>query len=155
MTINRASSTALLALLLATHPAAANWEYTRWGMTPAQVVKASSGLVLETATRATGEGSGFYVRAKGVYPSGPLHLNVDFGFDSTGGLAFVTYSIDSASENGALESWLVGRYGPPQTKQTSDEGIETWTWNRPGLDSVELNVPDGEPGFVIQSPGQS
>jgi hypothetical protein len=143
---------ALLALL-PLRPAAADWEYTKWGMTPAQVVNAAKGAVLETKATSAGEGSGFEMRASGEFVAGSLRFEVGFGFDGAGRLGFVTYTTRNPAQNGAFKDWLIRKYGVPQSGKTSEDGdVETWTWNRPGLDSIELEIPEGDPAFVIQSP---
>jgi len=142
----------LLAGAATPRPAAADWEYTKWGMTPEQVVKASSGAVLERKARSAGADSGLEIRAEGEFVSGPLRFDVSFGFDGNGGLAFVTYSIDRASQNPLLLDWLVKRHGEPQAQQDPEGDVKTLIWNGPGKDSIELNIPAGGPGFVVQHP---
>jgi hypothetical protein len=148
-------NTSILALLtlLPLRPAAADWEYTKWGMTPAEVVNASKGAVLETKAVSAGEGSGFEMRASGEFVAGSLRFAVSFGFDDAGRLGFVTYTTRNPAQNGQFKDWLIRRYGVPQSGKASEDGVETWTWNRPGLDSIELEIPEGDPAFVIQSPG--
>jgi len=145
---------AFLALLALPRPAAADWEYTKWGMTPEQVVKASTGAVLETRARPAGGDSGLEIRAEGEFVSGSLRFDVSFGFDNGGRLAFVTYSIDRASQNALLLDWLIRRHGEPQAQQDPDGDVKTLIWSRPGTDSIELNIPKGEPAFVIQYPAE-
>jgi hypothetical protein len=143
---------ALLALLMPFRPAAADWEYTKWGMTPEQVVKASHGTVQLTKARPAGENANFELKADGTFGASGLHFDASFGFDnSSGGLVFVTYAIDDPLRNGLLKEWLIRKYGQPQNRQGADD-VETWTWNRPGMDLIELDIPEGGPGFVIQYP---
>jgi hypothetical protein len=143
----------LLALAACPRPAAADWEYTKWGMTPEQVAKASRGNVQITNPRPAASDQKLEVRAMGTYAAGPLHFGASFGFDAgSRGLAFVTYSTYDASQNGLLKDWLLRKYGQPQSRQSADPDLETWTWNRPGMDQIELNIPDGDPAFVIHYP---
>jgi hypothetical protein len=150
---------AFIALAAPFRPAVADWQYTKWGMSPEQVVKASAGAVMLTAARPIGEGSaddrsGLEMRAEGTFAAGPLHCDVSFGFDAAGRLAFVTYSIDDPARNGLLKEWLVRRYGQPQSRQGPENDVETWTWSSPGQDSIELNIQEGDSGFVIQYPAE-
>lgn len=152
--IARASRVAAIALCAVSSAGSghADWAYTNWKMTPEQVVKASKGLVqLVTPQEAGGDGSNLAFAARGVYPAGALRFDVSFGFDRTDGhLAVVTYSIDRASQNPTLKDWLIGKYGQPQSKGAGEDGGERWRWTAPGKDEIELTIPEGKPGFVIQ-----
>jgi hypothetical protein len=146
----RALST--LALIAVARPAAADWAYTKWGMTPEQVVKAAAGTAQITKSESTDDPD-LEMRVRGTYMAGPLRFEVTFGFRvSTGGLAFVSYWTDQAGQNAALKDLLVQKYGKPQSTQGTEQGVETWTWNRPGTDRIELDIPVGDPGVVIQYP---
>jgi hypothetical protein len=146
-------ATLTLAMLISPiRPAAADWEYTKWGMSPEQVVKASAGTVLLTKARPAGDGSGLDMRAQGTFASGGMNFDASFGFDAAGRLAFVTYALGEARMNDALENWLIKKYGQPKKTRGEEADVETWTWSHPGMDIIELDIPDGEPAFVIQYP---
>ena len=142
-----------LLALLSPHPAVADWEYTKWGMTPEQVVHASNGAVLQNKARSAGEGSGLEIRADGEFVAGSLRFDVSFGFDGAGRLAFVSYVQGDPARNGLFKAWLIRKYGEPQSRQNANGNFETWTWNRKGLDTIEFEIAPGASGFVIQSPG--
>src|ERR1700733_8935913 len=76
--------------------AKADWEYTKWGMTPQQVVSASKNL--------TREGSDLHPDSDGnvskliaPYQSGKFHFEAQFGFDAADRLASVTLVLSDKS----------------------------------------------------------
>jgi len=95
--------------------ARADWQYTRWGMTPDQVVNASSG----TATREAVSGD-----LKAPYQSGDYKFEVTFRFRE-GGL----WSVDLAGVSGpqcyALTGDLKAKYGQPSEYHPMNE---TYWW---------------------------
>jgi hypothetical protein len=119
-------------------PAWANWEYTRWGMSPEQVAAASSGAVkvLPKAQRQSGGGDHSEIAAMGIFESEGLTLSVGFQFDTvTGGLTCVLYNAmgDDVAE---LKDLLVKKYG--QATQSEFPGGYSMTWKTP--ESIELAV---------------
>lgn len=99
-----------IAILAASLPTAAqaHWQYTRWGMTEAQVLTASKGQAVRQTAR--------YPRAGeppeeivGKYATGGRAFNVRFTFDS-GGLAAVSLTTESC---GGLDTDLRSTYGRP------------------------------------------
>src|ERR1700728_662879 len=121
----------------------ADWEYTKWGMTPQQVVSASKNL--------TREGSDLHPDSDGnvskliaPYQSGKLHFEAQFGFDAADKLASVTLVLSDKSASmdmdmgsdmnmdrgpcGDLQASVHAAYGPPQGGGTADMlySIETW-----------------------------
>src|ERR1700721_2662076 len=76
--------------------AKADWEYTKWGMTPQQVVSASKNV--------TREGSDLHPDIDGnvskliaPYQSGTFHFEAQFGFDAADKLATVTLVLNDKS----------------------------------------------------------
>jgi hypothetical protein len=81
-------------VVLAPH-ARADWEYTKWGMTPEQVAGASKGAVkvVPAADRYKNEDDHWEIAAQGSHSDGPLSLNIGFTFDTkAGGLKCVLYN---------------------------------------------------------------
>lgn len=94
-------------------PAHADWQYTRWGMTPEQVVSASAGaarLVGDANSRANGRG------AMGSYSADGLLFEVRFQFKNNG-LSTVSLAPARPDQNGAISSALMARYGRPISKE--------------------------------------
>jgi hypothetical protein len=128
-----------------TSTAKADWEYTKWGMTPQQVVSASKNL--------TREGSDLHPDSDGnvskliaPYQSGKFLFEAQFGFDAADKLASVTLvlsdksaSLDMDMDMGSdmnmdrgpcrdLQASVHAAYGPPRGGGTADMlySIETW-----------------------------
>jgi hypothetical protein len=141
-------------LCLALAPCAeANWEYTKWGMTPAQVIAASHGAVhlIHPERRLGPTGPDIETRAEGSFTDGKLRLNVSFGFAGhDGGLLLVSYLVQDASQNMLLRDRLVRAYGPPAPSGDADMG--SGVWRRPGQDVIDLSISDESPAFVVQRP---
>ena len=135
--------------MLATQ-AAADWEYTRWGMTPAQVVAASHGTVHAIAPQRRG-GPGVVTQAEGTFSAGKIVLEVSFGFRGVnGGLDLVSYVVKDAAQNYALRDALVARHGRPEP--SGDEDLGAAIWHGAGGDTIDLSLSDEGPAFVVQRP---
>ena len=83
--------------------AKADWEYTKWGMTPQQVVSASKNLAKE--------GSDFHPDSDGnvtkliaPYQRGTFAFEAQFGFDATDRLSSVTLVLDDKSTDMEMDS---------------------------------------------------
>ncbi len=143
----------LAALLALAGPALAHWEYTRWGMTPEQVVQASRGAVrlIPPAERPRLPDADLLVAAEGSFAEGPLRLSVRFGFDAREGLALVVYGVAEPGQNAALRAWLIRRHGEPQRRGGLPAiGMESLAWD--GEDEIELTITQGERAFVLHEP---
>ena len=153
--LRRSCLAAVLLCLTSANPAAANWQYTRWGMSPAELVAASHGAVhLVPPQRRLGPtGPDIETRAEGTYTDGPLRLDVSFGFGGHGGgLVLVTYLVEDAAQNYLLRQSLVRAHGQPTPTGDADEG--SGIWNHPGQDSIDLSISDEGPAFVVQTPSR-
>ena len=129
--------------------ARADWEYTKWGMTPEQVASASMGTVKLVPQRARfiNEDDGWEIAAKGKYSAGPLTLDVGFIFDvQTGGLKCALYNANGAQAT-LLKETLTTRYGPPESRQ-SFIGAETLTWTKP--DNIELTMGQKPVAAIVE-----
>jgi hypothetical protein len=134
-------------------PAAADWQYTRWGMSPADVVAASHGAVhlIPPQRRLGASGPDIETRAEGSFTDGPLRLAVSFGFAGHGGgLVLVSYLAADASQNYLLRQRLVREYGQPAPSGDVEEG--SGVWRKPGQDVIDLSISDEGPAFVVQRP---
>jgi hypothetical protein len=134
-------------------PALADWEYTKWGMTPEQVAGASKGAVkiIPQAQRKRIEEAKMESGAEGTFSDGELKLHVAFSFDTGGsGLNAVGYDALDPAQNELLKAWLVRKYGPPDSKGGLPAiGLTTWDWAKP--DEIEMNISKGTAAFVMQS----
>jgi hypothetical protein len=145
-----------LAALLCLTPAAqaaANWQYAKWGMSPAELVAASHGAVHLIAPQRRGGPTGpdIETRAEGSFTDGKLRLAVSFGFAGHGGgLVLVSYVVQDASQNYLLRDRLVRAYGQPAPSGDVQEG--SGVWRKPGQDVIDLSISDEGPAFVVQRP---
>ena len=101
---------AMLAAIVAS-PASAHWQYTKWGMTPDQVIAASGGSV----QRGNGDRSvqGDATRgATGTYVAGDLTFNANFWFGAKG-LASTTLSLKDDDKCKDVQRDLLAKYGTP------------------------------------------
>ena len=134
-------------------PAMADWEYTKWGMTPEQVASASKGAVkvLPSNQRKRIEEAKMESGAEGTFTDGELRLHVAFSFDTGGaGLVAIGYNVLDPAQNDLLQDWLIRKYGPPHAKGGIPTiGLSTWDWEKP--DEIEMNITKGTSASVIQS----
>jgi hypothetical protein len=144
---------AVALLLGSAQSAMADWQYTKWGMTPEQVASASHGAVkvIPKAQRKRVEEAKMENGAEGTFTDGELRLHVAFSFDTDGaGLNAVGYDVMDAAQNDLLKAWLVRTYGAPDNKGgLSMIGLTTWYWSKP--DEIEMNISKGTAAFVMQS----
>jgi len=117
----------------------ADWEYTKWGMTPEQVATASQGAVkiVPESERAGNEDDGWEIAAKGRYNYHSLVMNVEFAFDlDSGGLKCVFYN-GSGPKSVLIKEMLTTKFGPPEATKRF-VGVEVFTWSMP--DHIELTM---------------
>ena len=120
-----------LSSLLA-HPALADWQYTQWGMSPADVAARSSGQVHETAGT---DGQtlpalpSLKVGAEGTYQLGKMTFHAVFYFENAK-LKMVNMTLvdPNTSEDAInLKNALDGLYGEPfHQKRTSFASMSTY-----------------------------
>src|SRR5580700_11462168 len=122
-----------------------DWEYTKWGMTPQQVVGASKNLATE-ASDLRPDSDGNVTKLIAPYQSGKFSFEAQFGFDATDRLASVTLVLNDKSagmdmgadmdmnmnmDHGACYDLLASvksAHGPPQGGGSAhmQYTIETW-----------------------------
>ena len=108
-------------------PAAADWRYTRWGMSPEQVVAASNGAVQlgpppqgKTYDNLTG-------RALGKHEADGATFLAFFHFDAANGLAKVALERSGGTACAALQGALVAQFGAPaKSTRNNFATIEEW-----------------------------
>ena len=120
----RLKSMTLAGVLMAMPGAAhADWQYTKWGMSPTQVAAASHGAV-QVGTGDPGDKyDGADIGATGTYASGDYRFKAVFYFVG-GKLSDIRLSL-LAGENYALKNSLLGVYGRP-FDASDDLGLTTW-----------------------------
>jgi hypothetical protein len=125
--------------------AKADWKYTKWGMTPQQVLSASNNLAREGSDLRP-DSDGNVSKLVAPYQSGKFPLEAQFGFDTADRLSSVTLvlndksasmdmdkntSADMKMDQGECHDLQVSvnaEYGPPQGGGSADMvySIETW-----------------------------
>jgi hypothetical protein len=139
----------LVGLLIA--PAVyADWEYTRWGMTPEQVVAASGGKAKLLPEEKRPRVPPLVTAATGEFNDGAMQLRSVFSFNiERGGLACVSYGVLSPDQNGTFRTALVSRYGPPQSKSTvAFLGQENLGW-KTATDEINASFSKDEPAYAM------
>ncbi|MGK2908640.1 MAG: hypothetical protein ACSLE1_02365 [Sphingobium sp.] len=96
-------------------PASAHWQYTRWEMTPNQVVVASKGSVQRFDPALDVTAPYGVKEAAGTYTSGGRTMKASFWF-AGGKLSRVNLSNDDTDACFALERDMASVYGQPTTR---------------------------------------
>lgn len=146
-----------------------DWEYTKWGMSPQQVVSASKNLATE-ASDLRPDSDGNVTKLVAPYQSGKFSFEAQFGFDATDRLASVTLVLNDRSagmdmgagagadtnmDHGVCYDLLVSvntAYGPPQGGGSAHMlyGIETWQ-DQKNKNNVTYTMLDGVGCYVQYS----
>jgi hypothetical protein len=144
-----------------------DWEYTKWGMTPQQVVSASKNLAT-AGSDLRPDSDGNVTKLVAPYQSGKFSFEAQFGFDVTDRLASVTLVLNDKSagmdmdmgadtnmDHGVCYDLLVSvntAYGPPQGGGSAhmQYSIETWQ-DQKNKNNVTYTVLDGVGCYVQYS----
>src|ERR1700760_4077281 len=87
--------------------AKADWEYTKWGMTPQQVVSASKNLAKE-GDDLHADSDGNVTKLVAPYQSGKFSFEAQFGFDAADRLSSVTLVLNDKSTDMDMDSMDMG-----------------------------------------------
>ena len=139
-----------VAILMFTSPVQADWQYTKWGMTPEQVVAASGGRAALLPAQQRPGIPPLETAASGELQDGSLALRTTFLFNTDGGgLACVFYGVTSSNGSDAFKASLVSRYGQPQRVSGLPAiGLQTLSW-KTAMDEIDANFSTGEPGYAM------
>ncbi len=143
----------------------ADWEYTKWGMTPQQVVSASNNLAIENSDLRP-DSDGNVTKLVAAYQIGKFSFEAQFGFGPTDRLASVTLVLNDKSAgmdmdadmntaHGACHDLQVSvntANGAPQTSRSAhmQYGIETWQ-DQANTNKLTYTVLDGVGCYVQYS----
>src|SRR5277367_3881754 len=123
--------------------AKADWEYTKWSMTPGQVVSAAKNLTRKSSDLHP-DSDGNVTKLVAPYQSGKFSFEAQFGFDAADRLSSVTLVLNDKSagvdmDMGAdmnmaqgvchdLQASIKTAYGPPQGGGSAhmQYSMETW-----------------------------
>jgi len=146
-------------LLISSAPAHADWEWTRWGMSPGQVLAASQG----TAVSATAEEKHRRTYRRGFIPIRVPQLVVQHRLNGVDVLAYFLFDVDTARlvcvdlipKAGEvlpadLRASLVSTLGAPvQEKRQQLPGL-AWTTTTWTTDSDKIELQQGSLGAKLQ-----
>jgi hypothetical protein len=121
-----------------TPPKTGGWQYTRWGMTVDEAIKASNGQLQPCNPQACDKNSlaSMSARAFGPYQSGELKFTAFLLFDDAGRLERVHLSPSADTDIGSIVGALESKYGEA-SDHSKDELLETWKWLTP-TDAVSV-----------------
>jgi hypothetical protein len=117
--------------LLCIQPASANWQYTKWGMTPAQVEKSSKNMASPVAGRTAGTNQ---IKLTAPYRSGNFEFTASFWFDQSDHLTSVSLDLNSGDAHELIGS-LRNKYGEPENQMPG--AMRAMKWHS-GSDDVDL-----------------
>ena len=149
--------------------AKADWEYTKWGMTPQQVVSASKNLTRESSDLHP-DSDGNMTKLVAPYQSGKFLFEAQFGFDAADRLSSVTLVLNDKfagmdmsmgadmnmnMDQGGCRDLLASvktTYGPPQAGRSAHMQyiIEIWQ-DRKNKNNVTYTVLDRTGCYVQYS----
>src|ERR1700684_2498364 len=147
--------------------AKADWEYTKWGMTPQQVVSAAKNLT-RISSDLHPDSDGNVTKLVAPYKSGKFSFEAQFGFDAADRLSSVTLVLNDKSagmdmdmgagmnmDGGgchALQASVKPAHAPPQGGGSAhmQYSIETWQ-DQKNKNNVTYAVLDGVGCYVQYS----
>jgi hypothetical protein len=134
----------VVAIAAAAAPAEAHWQWTKWGMSPAQVIAASKGTV-EHADPAADETMPYGVKeAVGTYDSNGRSMKASFWFKA-GKLSQINLSSGDQDDCFSIRRDLGSLYGQPLSRSSmstvwSDKAkgnrVQLVDWGAQGCDLV-------------------
>jgi hypothetical protein len=146
-----------LAGLLATFPAAADWQYTKWGMSIDQAARASGNALRlpnsqEQSKRVV---NGLPPGLLGNYDNGSFRFTVDLYFGGAGkSLSSVVLDLQDYTQWPSLLATLRGLYGEPLEQWRDPRGGGTMRWrDEKGKNEIQVyNIPAISLAKLIYSP---
>jgi len=116
----------MLCWVFTVFPAQADWQYTKWNMTRAQVIAAAQGAAQAVKGTRDDQVRGYDLGAAGSYSSDDFQFKSEFFFNKAGRLSLVRLLPRQASCQ-ALERSLRAVYGKPAKKSdVVDVTVTIW-----------------------------
>ena len=153
---NRVAVVFALACATIASPAGAHWQFTKWGMTPAQVIEASNGTASVGDGAKAGRGDDT-VAAIGTYVAGEATFTTKFWFGHQG-LSMVALQLRDDGKCLDVQRDLLAKYGEPVEK-TGGSGLQRRMWadrpsgNRIGLLTTDVGFCQVEYSPLVSSTG--
>ena len=128
--------------------AAADWRYTQWGMSPAEVKTASDRAAVDNPDRSL-DADGLKAELVGPYQGGGVPFTAVFLFGLRDRLAAVTLNPRDLSACERLPALLQAHYGPPVSREGVDKAV-TARWNDYANNNAVNFLDLGDGGCSIQ-----
>ena len=129
-------------------PASADWQYTQWGMSPADVQAASDGTAVVNQDRSL-DAADLKAGLTAFYRGDKRPFTAVFLFDSAGKLATVTLNPTDRISCGPIRQSLDAHYGTPASLNQQQFG-QTARWNDVEGDNVVVFLDLGQGNCSIQ-----
>ena len=129
-------------------PALADWQYTQWGMSPADVQTASNGTAVVNQDRSL-DAADLTAGLTAFYRGDKRPFTAVFLFDATGKLSAVTLNPTDRISCVPIRQSLGERYGAPASVDQHAYG-QTARWNDIEGDNVVVYLDLGEGNCSIQ-----
>jgi hypothetical protein len=143
------SSAAFCALMMPIS-ASADWQYTRWSMSPAQVIAAAKGSAHAVQGKPGDQVFGADLRAVGAYTAGDYKFESQFFFDVANRLRVVKLTLQDMERCESFLTDMEGLYGRP-IEGNRLRGSEVWNDVSKG-NIVRATFLAGVPCFVTYRP---
>jgi hypothetical protein len=122
----------IILFILLSGPVHADWQKTRWDMSPAEV--SSLYPTLKPVPRNPNATISSQVLLRGPYSDGPFQFTIEFAFDSSNKLSAVGFTLEQYSSCTQLFDQIRNSHGEPSSKQKIEDGLYYY-WD----DSVHHN----------------
>ncbi len=143
-----ASALALSALACSALPAAADWQYTQWGMTPGQVRAASNDVAQPNPDRKL-DADGLKADLTAPYQGAAIPFTAVFLFDAPGKLQVVTLNPVGGIACPVIVQALAANHGPPEGKADMVQA-RTLRWDDTDNDNLVVYLDLGQGNCAIQ-----
>jgi hypothetical protein len=119
--------------------ARADWQYTKWGMTPAEVAKASKGQAMANPKEASESTEVEFAKLTAPYTAGEFMFEAKFMFNrGTDKLSGVRLDLIHYASCNSLRSELLAKYDTPM-KDSWSGGLKVTTWqDRPSNMRIQI-----------------
>jgi hypothetical protein len=124
-------------IVLASSSAHADWQYTKWGMTPEEVVDASKGTAWPTPNPDKVPHGDTYHLLAGTYATQDFLFEVQFDFDTAHRLSGVRLNLTDYKKCTSLYRRLTSTYGPSKQITVTISEVNKW-WDHTNGNVVSL-----------------
>jgi hypothetical protein len=144
----KAAVTAGLGLLFGATPALADWGYTQWGMSPAEVKLASRDQAQDNPDRSL-DAEGLKAELVAPYEGDTLAFTAVFLFDDASRLQYVSLNPSGSAVCPRVMQHLASHYGPPEGAADMVDA-RTMRWDDVTGDNLVVFLDLGQGGCSVQ-----